>query len=264
MAISQKSSRSMTVKLQSAFVVARGFAITGALFCMVAAVIALRWGWADALAQPVLKTQASWQRSFAATGQIPSVIEWQLQYDSLRQAQALEPQNPAWMEAKSRLLSMPVGSENSSTYAVTAMASRTISAADKAMPNQHDAIAEQLNAIASRPVSAYSWANLVALKYQAGQIDSAFYGALENAAKLGPWEPEVQFVVIDLGFAMWDEMPKSVQPVIDKMVANASLRYAVHVAEIAAKRGRLSLVCSSEKLAKMKICLTSRLSAASG
>jgi len=64
----------------------------------------------------------------------------------------------------------------------------------------------------------------------------------------------VQFVLMDLGFALWDEMPKSIQPMIKKIAINAEQRYPDRVMSIAAKRGKLVLVCDSEKLAKMAGC----------
>lgn len=252
-------------------IMARGFAFIAAACCVAATVVAARWGWADVIAQPVLKVQANWQRTYTVTGQTPSVREWQSQYDSINLAQALESQNPAWMEAKAVLLSMPINFENAfvntdiaeiateTTTTITTAAQRSATSTltlNKTVLNQNSALTEQLQAITARPVSAYSWAKLAWIKYQAGQVDDAFYLALHNAAQLGPWEPEVQFVVIDLGFALWDEMPKSIQPVINSMAANATHRYAATVAEIASKRGRLNLVCSSEKLAKMKVCTT--------
>ena len=225
----------------------RGAAMFAVFLLVVAAVFAARWGWADVVAQPVLQTQSGWQRTFVSTGQAPSANAWLAEYEKLALAQTLDPQNPAWMEAMGRLLATPVNGEES--------------AADKAaigkmntLMTQNSASAELVKAVLARPVSPYSWANLAWAKYQSGQIDSVFYAALKNLALLGPWEPEVQFVVIDLGLALWDEMPKSLQPSVRQMATNAERRYSNTLLAIAAKRGKLNLVCSSEKLAKLAAC----------
>ena len=91
-----------------------------------------------------------------------------------------------------------------------------------------------------------------------GQLDTELYVALQNAINLGPWEPEVQFVVVDLGFALWDEMPIDLRPQILALAENGQRRYAAQIVAIAQKRGRLTEVCKLEKLATLPACVPHR------
>ena len=105
-----------------------------------------------------------------------------------------------------------------------------------------------------RPTSPYSWANLAWTKFHLKQIDAEFYLALDSAIRLGPWEPEVQFVVVDLGFALWQQLPAEMRPKILAIAQNGQRRYGTQIAAIAHQRGRLADVCKFEKLATMPVC----------
>lgn len=212
---------------------------------LIIAVMAGRRGWSDLVAWPILQTQSSWQQTFASTGGKPTTEQWQSQHEKLALSQRLDPENPMWMEWMAQLYGLAP-----TVQTVTANGS-----ANPIVGAMVSIVTEQTRAVIARPVSPYSWAAVAWSKYQAGQVDAAFYASLANAAKLGPWEPEVQFVVIDLGFALWDEMPNSLQPTIRQMAINAERRYPDQVIAIATRRGRLNVVCDSEKLANMKVCL---------
>lgn len=219
----------------------RSMAMLAALALMLAALLAARWGWAAVVIAQVAHAHDEQRNIFMQTGQTPPAEALHAQHEQLALAQKLDPQNPAIMEI--------AGEIASKAFAISP---------DKKIAGPYDetnrAITAYARAVVARPVSPYGWANFASAKYQAGQIDSAFYAALQNAARLGPWEPEVQFVLMDLGFALWDEMPKSIQPMIKKIAINAEQRYPDRVMSIAAKRGKLVLVCDSEKLAKMAGC----------
>ena len=58
-------------------------------------------------------------------------------------------------------------------------------------------------AAAMRPGSPYAWSNLALVKFRLGEMDYEFYGALERAARFGPWEPAVQLALADIGLAGW-------------------------------------------------------------
>ena len=220
--------------------IARGMAMSVALLLMLAALLAARWGWSAVIAAQEGQAQQDQRNLLMRTGQTPSPEALHAQYEQLAMAQKLDPQNPALMELIGELAEEMMGQFLAASIPAENLSGR--------------AIVEYAKAVIARPVSPYSWANFARAKYQAGQVDATFYAALENAAKLGPWEPEVQFAVMDLGFALWDEMPKPMQPMIKKVAANAERRYPDRVMTIAAKRGKLGLVCDFEKLAKMVAC----------
>lgn len=69
-------------------------------------------------------------------------------------------------------------------------------------------------AIVLRPVSAYSWAIELQLKSELREYDEEFRRALQMTAKLGPWEPELQRVVVAAGLAAWPALPDAEQGMI--------------------------------------------------
>lgn len=71
-------------------------------------------------------------------------------------------------------------------------------------------------AIALRPVSSYSWSILLLLKRELAQYDAEFRYALERAVTLGPWEPDVQPIVADVGLSAWAALPFAEQEMVRK------------------------------------------------
>jgi hypothetical protein len=102
---------------------------------------------------------------------------------------------------------------------------------------------ELLAAIALRPGSGYTWANLAALKYRLGETDAVFEKALVNAMRLAPFELEVQRDVADYGLAMLDEVEPATRAAIEQAVAAGMRRNAPEMLQIAARRGRLGAAC---------------------
>ena len=159
--------------------------------------------------------------------------------DALHHAQRVDPLNPNTAE------------QLGSHYALSVRDTDIVGNVDShwATARHHYA-----NAVVMRPTSPYSWANLAWAKFHLKQIDAEFYRALDSAIRLGPWEPEVQFVVVDLGFALWDQLPAEMRPKILTIARNGQRRYATQIAAIAEQRGRQAEVCKFEKLATMPVC----------
>ncbi len=203
-----------------------------ALLLLFLAAFAIRVAWAAEIAQDVAAARAVFQKRFLELGTLPQLPERNALLELVAYARELDIQNPELLENKALLLSMPVETNDFDRAA---------------MQFQGDAVTEFVAAVAARPVSAYAWINLASIRYQAGKVDTQFYAALENAALLGPWEPDVQLKVIDLGLAVWPEMPQALQAVVAKVLGQAQQHYASKVFEIAARRGRLDLLCRFER-----------------
>ena len=58
-------------------------------------------------------------------------------------------------------------------------------------------------AIGKRPSWGFAWARYAENRLLAGLADGAFVASLENAMRLGPWEPGVQRKVAWMGMAAW-------------------------------------------------------------
>lgn len=98
-------------------------------------------------------------------------------------------------------------------------------------------------ALERRPSSAYSWADLAEVDYRAGDTKGLFEKELVNAARLGPYEPEVQRTVANLGLAVWDEIEPGTRDAVDGMVAAGMRRNPLVILQIAERRGRLVIAC---------------------
>jgi hypothetical protein len=59
------------------------------------------------------------------------------------------------------------------------------------------------------------------VKFRLGERDAEFRSAIDNAARLGPWEPGVQRALADIGFAGWRELPAPVRATIAAAIERA-------------------------------------------
>jgi hypothetical protein len=100
------------------------------------------------------------------------------------------------------------------------------------------------HSLSMRPTSPYTWANYAQVKYLLGQTGPGFEQALVNAAHLGPWEPEVQRVVADIGLAVYAEVKPETRAVIAAIVGFAMRRNPLETLQISDKRGRLHVACA--------------------
>jgi len=64
-------------------------------------------------------------------------------------------------------------------------------------------------AVRLRPGASHSWAKIALLAGRLPEADAEFGAALRNAARLGPWEPDVQLVVAEAGFTQWARLTHS-------------------------------------------------------
>jgi tetratricopeptide (TPR) repeat protein len=99
-------------------------------------------------------------------------------------------------------------------------------------------------ALTFRPTSPYTWANLAEVMYRMGDTGPQFSTAIREAARMGPFEPEVQRAVAFYGLAVWDQIGPEVQSSIDGMVAAGMRRNPLEMLRIAQRRGRLNVACS--------------------
>ncbi|MBL8511082.1 MAG: hypothetical protein JNM52_05505 [Betaproteobacteria bacterium] len=176
------------------------------------------------------------QKHFARTDEVSAPTDWQAAYTELEQSLRWDTSNPAIVEQMGTLWVMRgnVGNTIHTSYT--------------------EAVRYFERAAVLRPTSPYIWANLAWVKYQLGEVDNVFYSALANAINMGPWEREVQMIATDLGLALWDEMPQTLRPMLLQIVQNGQQRYATEIGQIAARRGKLGLVCRFDNMAKSKQC----------
>jgi hypothetical protein len=107
-----------------------------------------------------------------------------------------------------------------------------------------EAIADFRQAVMYRPVSPYTWANLVHAFYEAGNTGPEFEHAIRQAQALGPWEPEVQATLANYGLAVREEVSPATRGAIDLAVASAMRRNPSETLQISERRGRLDVACA--------------------
>ena len=211
----------------------------GTLLLISICVICARWGLADRIVVDASERQTALQDRIAHTGEPADAREVAALVDAFLLAQRFEPGNPDIPEQLGGLYALKVRAAGASGV----------------IGNQGAKALEQFSsAVVMRPSSPYAWANLARIKYDQGQVDDIFYRALDNAMRLGPWERDVQFAVVDLGFALWDKAPTALRPRILSVVQNGLTRDAAQMLVIAQRHGRLAEVCKLEKLASVAAC----------
>jgi hypothetical protein len=178
---------------------------------------ALRTGSADAIVYGASAEMATWAASHAQ----PGTQTWQWVHDDLERAARRTPDNPIVQELLgllgARRLDRPEYLE--------------------------EGLVHFKSAIDLRPTSPFTWANIADVKYQLGDTGREFETALVRAATLGPWEPQVQRTVANLGLAVWNEVAPSTRAVIDRMVAMGLRRNPAETLQISERRGRLDVAC---------------------
>jgi hypothetical protein len=153
---------------------------------------------------------------------------------SLAEALALEPANPMFVEQIARTKEM--------------QALRLPRGDPAARAGLLEALAGFRTAALMRPGSPYAWASIVLLKLRLEEMDAEFYGALERAARLGPWEPPVQIAIADAGLAAWRWLAPQAKSLVIAALERGLLREAREIRRIATAHGTLPLVCAGAAL----------------
>jgi hypothetical protein len=180
---------------------------------------ALRLGVAGSYVYHASREMSTW----LASGAHPGVQTWEWVRADLEQAQAITRRMPDSEELLG-VLNLVRGAQGEAGF-------------------DAEALTHFEKALAARPTSPYSWANVVATLYRMGDTSKRFESALRNAAFLGPWEPEVQRAVADYGLAAWNDIGPAAQKSVRSIVSNGIRRNPKEMLQIAERRGRLAVAC---------------------
>jgi len=99
-------------------------------------------------------------------------------------------------------------------------------------------------ALAQRPTSPFSWANLALTKLYLDEQDDELFRALERAEELGPWEPEVQQTVVFVGLTVWNRLNAAQQHAVMRAMQRGAQRNPGKIAEIVKTFNRIDLFCA--------------------
>jgi hypothetical protein len=200
------------------------------------AIMAVRHGWADLGAFQGRAFMKSWDKRPEA----PGAADWALAQSRLEHALALDPGEPGIAEDLGRLHEMRT---RAGLPAVAGM--DTAAELGRAL--------DYFNlSLARRPTSPYTWANIALVKARLGAVDAALLRAVGNAAMLGPWEPEVQVALAEVGFRHWNRLPKATQEVIHAAIGRGLKRQDGKLFELALAHGRMDVMCSTPGIVRSK------------
>ncbi len=157
--------------------------------CLAMAAWALAWGWADLGAVSPRLAMLEWREQVRA----PNEDEWRKARDRLENIYRVHPFNASYSADMARVyewrgLDFPLWSGESKE-------------------NRARAIDFYRKALARRPTWAFAWVNLARTKVLNQEVDKEVFTALEKAMVFSPWAPDVQLKVIELGLALWNDLP---------------------------------------------------------
>lgn len=189
------------------------------------AALAAPRGIADLVAFPARQRLAQ----LDARGELPTPDDWRRAQEQLRRALELDPHNPAHSETLARwheryTLRLPRSSSVASAYL-------------------GQSAAHLRAALAARPGSPYTWANLAQVKLRLTQFDAEFEAAFENAWRLGPWEPEVQFALARIAFEAPARLGPGAREAARGAMANAARSHSKALFELARRHGGMPMLC---------------------
>jgi len=176
---------------------------------------AVRIGAADFLSEYIRNEMAAWSASAAS----PEASDLAAVSRALDLAQWISPGNPNHYEDRARLDMVRSG-----------MPGTTVTERAERLRHGLEPIRQ---AIALRPASPYSWAILLRLKNDLGEYDAEFRRSLERTVALGPWEPELQLVVADIGWSAWAGLPDTEREMVRENLVRGMKRQAEAMLAIA-------------------------------
>ena len=127
-----------------------------------------------------------------------------------------------------------------------AMEGRFLNLASKdagAQSSRQLALEHYRKSVLLRPAWPYAWAGLISVKYRLGQFDEDFFEALHNVVKLGPWEPGLQRLVIEIGLNEWNVFPIEEKKFVLEVVARALEKQPGKILPLIKEKGFLDLIC---------------------
>jgi hypothetical protein len=164
----------------------------------------------------------------------PSVDEIATARMAIDEALRFEPSNPHFVEQSALLRE------------------RQAVARGRSDPQARRLLAQSLDefrtAARMRPGSPYVWASIAVLKLRLRELDAEFAGALGRAARLGPWEPQVQIAIADAGLSAWRQLTPALRTLVIGTLERALLREEPEVRRLAVAHDTITLVCSGAAL----------------
>ena len=122
--------------------------------------------------------------------------------------------------------------------------------------NRKRALDYYRKAVELRPQWPYAWSDIALLKYRMAEFDQEFQMALSNATQLGPWEPNVQKIITEVGLNAWDKLEHSQRITIVENIKRGITMEPQMMLDTLKKYDQLRLVCheKNKQLAVERYC----------
>ncbi len=213
--------------------------LAGIAFLALLAGVAGARSWADLQAYQGRSFMATWEKR----ADRPAAAEWALAQTRLERALALDSGDAALTEDLGRL------------HEMRTRAGLPESAGPASATELGRALDYLRQSLARRPTSPYTWANIAVVKSRLGEFDEELFRAIANAARLGPWEPGVQFALADLGLGNWARLPRATQDIVQGAIGRGLKRQDQALFDLAAGHDRMSVMCATPGVARSKLAI---------
>lgn len=148
-----------------------------------------------------------WMLQWEERRQVGDSGDWNTAYERLSLAHRVNPLNADYSADLGRLMEW--------------RAWRRVLNGEESGPDREEAGRFYRQALGKRPSWGFAWAHLAENRLLAGYRDSVFLEALDNAMRLGAWEPLVQRKVAWMGMATWGDLPPELRRPVEESVRRA-------------------------------------------
>jgi hypothetical protein len=116
------------------------------------------------------------------------------------------------------------------------------------------ALEKYLRAAYLRPTSGYTHASIATVKFRLGEFDGDFSSALVLASAYGPWEPAVQYQVMDAGLRTWGGLAENARSVVRGNIRRAIQMNPKRAREFLAARKNVLPQCAQLQVVIPDVC----------
>ncbi|NJD05106.1 MAG: hypothetical protein FIA97_01235 [Methylococcaceae bacterium] len=106
-------------------------------------------------------------------------------------------------------------------------------------------------AIRQRPTWPFAWGQIAVLKYNLGEFDQEFFEALRRTAQLGPAEPDLQRMVVEIGLGEWARLGPEERAAVTGMLRRGLEMDRAGMVGMIQRTGKRPLVCETTELRRL-------------
>lgn len=106
-------------------------------------------------------------------------------------------------------------------------------------------------AVRQRPTWPFAWGQIAVLKYNLGEFDPEFSDALRRTAELGPAEPDLQRMVVEIGLGEWARLGTGERAAVTGMLRRGLEMDRAGMNGTIRRIGRQPVVCETSELRRL-------------